>query len=244
MSKANPRALSQAVTHSLLEEIRVGKYKDAKRLPPEDELSSEFGASRSMMRECLTELERIGILNRHKGIGTLINRRIVDIPTRLDIIKGLDPLLVELGYTITSPYLNFHEGVADEEVARNLEIPVNSPVLICERVVATNDKPSLYLCDYIPISLLPKKKYIPKEMIPSIFQFLKQEAGIETNMFLTEIRAVGLPEEVAKQLNMEPNTPVLHLCETGFDFMNVPVMYTKEYLLDQVIHHMIVRKKI
>lgn len=244
MSKANPRALSQAVTHSLLEEIRVGKYKDAKRLPPEDELSSEFGASRSMMRECLTELERIGILNRHKGIGTLINRRIVDIPTRLDIIKGLDPLLVELGYTITSPYLNFHEGVADEEVARNLEIPVNSPVLICERVVATNDKPSLYLCDYVPISLLPEKKYIPKKMIPSIFQFLKQEAGIETNMFLTEIRAVGLPEEVAKQLNMEPNTPVLHLCETGFDFMNVPVMYTKEYLLDQVIHHMIVRKKI
>ncbi len=243
MSKANPRALSQAVIHNLLEEIRAGKYKNAKRLPPEDELSSEFGASRSMMRECLTELERIGILNRHKGIGTLINRRIVDIPTRLDIIKGLDLLLGELGYTITSPYLNAHQGVADEEVARNLEIPVNSPVFICERVVATNDKPSLYLCDYIPISLLPKK-YIPTEKIPSIFQFLKQEAGIETNMFLTEVRAVGLPEEVAKQLNMEPNTPVLHLCETGFDFMNVPVMYTKEYLLDQVIHHMIVRKKI
>jgi GntR family transcriptional regulator len=209
MSKVNPRALSQAVTHNLLEEIRVGKYKDAKRLPPEDELSFEFGASRSMMRECLTELERIGILNRHKGIGTLINRRIVDIPTRLDIIKGLDSLLVELGYTITSPYLNVHEGMADEEVARNLEIPVNSPVLIYERVVATNDKPSLYLCDYVPISLLPEKKYIPKRMIPSIFQFLKQEAGIETNMFLTEIRAVVFLKKLRSNLTWKTNTPVL-----------------------------------
>lgn len=244
MHRTNPRALSQAVIHNLLEEIKLGKYKDAKRLPPEDELSSEFGVSRSMMRECLTELERIGILNRHKGIGTLINRRIVDIPTRLDIIKSLDSLLVELGYTITSPYLNVHEGMADEEVARNLEIPFNSPVLICERVVATNDKPSTYLYDYVPISLLPKKKYIHKEMISSTFQFLRQEAGIETNMFLTEIRAVSLPEEVAKQLNTETNAPVLLLCETGFDFMNVPVIYSKEYLLDRVINHMIVRKKI
>jgi len=244
MTTVNPRALSQSVTHQLIDEIKTGKYSKVSRLPAEDELSREFGESRSMMRECLTELERIGIINRHKGIGTLINRRIVNIPFRLDLITGLDSLLTRLGYTTTSPFLEVSEGFANEEVAANLEIPVGSPVFIVKRVVATDGTPSLFLTDYLSKSLLAKKTYTSENMIPSIFQFLRDEAGIETNMFLTEIRAVPLPKEAADHLHMKEGEAVLLLCETGFDFKNTPVMYTQEYLVDQVIHQMIVRKKI
>ena len=244
MNTINPRALSEAVTHQLIDEIKSGRYSKTNRLPAEDLLAKEFGVSRSMMRECLTELERIGILSRHKGIGTYINRRVVNIPTRLDLITDLDTLLTGLGYETTSPYLKISTGLADKEVAENLEIAEKSPVFIIKRVIAANGKPVMFLTDYIPLAILNKTTFTDNEIDPSVFNFLLEHSGIKACMFLTEIRAVPLPEEAAHLMDMEAGAPVLLLCETGFDFKNTPVLYTREYLADQVIQQRIIRKMI
>lgn len=244
MGHINPRALSDSVTHQLIDEIKTGKYKDALRLPPEDALAKEFNVSRSMMRECLTELERVGMLNRRKGIGTLINRRIINTPTRLDLISGVDYVFAEFGYETSSPYVSISKIKADEEVAANLEIPVGAPVILMERLVSANGKPAMFLNDFISVAMLPRDDYETEEVGTSIFQFLEEEAGITTNLFLTEIRSIALPEKAARLLEMEEGAPILYLSELGFDFQNNPVLYSQEYLADRVIHQMIVRKKI
>ena len=102
----------------------------------------------------------------------------------------------------------------------------------------------MFLTDYIPLAILDKSTFSEKEIDPSVFNFLMEHAGLETSMFLTEIRAVPLPDEAAPLLDMEAGTPILLLCETGFDFKNTPVLYTREYLVDQIIQQRIIRKKI
>ena len=57
MSEGN--LLSEEITQRLLHEIREGCYANCRKLPPELTLAKEMGVSRTLIRDCLSALERI-----------------------------------------------------------------------------------------------------------------------------------------------------------------------------------------
>ena len=59
MSEGN--LLSEEITQRLLHEIREGCYANCRKLPPELTLAKEMGVSRTLIRDCLSALEREGI---------------------------------------------------------------------------------------------------------------------------------------------------------------------------------------
>ena len=64
MSEGN--LLSEEITQRLLHEIREGCYANCRKLPPELTLAKEMGVSRTLIRDCLSALEREGFLRRRK----------------------------------------------------------------------------------------------------------------------------------------------------------------------------------
>ena len=56
MSEGN--LLSEEITQRLLHEIREGCYANCRKLPPELTLAKEMGVSRTLIRDCLSALER------------------------------------------------------------------------------------------------------------------------------------------------------------------------------------------
>ena len=60
MSEGN--LLSEEITQRLLHEIREGCYANCRKLPPELTLAKEMGVSRTLIRDCLSALEREGFL--------------------------------------------------------------------------------------------------------------------------------------------------------------------------------------
>ena len=75
---------SQHTAARLLEELENGRYSGAAQLPSELELASDLGVSRTVVRDALSELERDGYLERVRGIGTLVNRDVVQLKNRMD----------------------------------------------------------------------------------------------------------------------------------------------------------------
>ena len=76
--------LRARVVAALLEELRTGRYADADRLPAEVDLAAELGVSRTVIRDALSEMERAGYIERVRGIGTVVNRTVLGLRSRLD----------------------------------------------------------------------------------------------------------------------------------------------------------------
>lgn len=97
---------SAAIARQLRLAITNGQYGYGDRLPPERQLATHFGTSRSTMREALRQLEDQNLVSRRMGSGTFVTYspqtedvRIAEITSPLQLVQvriGLEPQMVRL----------------------------------------------------------------------------------------------------------------------------------------------------
>ena len=88
-SRLGGAVISDRIVSALLEELRTGRYAQTDRLPAEVDLAAELGVSRTVIRDALSEMERAGYIERVRGIGTVVNRSVLNLRSRLDQIDYL-----------------------------------------------------------------------------------------------------------------------------------------------------------
>ena len=93
--------ISDRIVSALLEELRTGRYADADRLPAEVDLAAQLSVSRTVIRDALSEMERAGYIERVRGIGTVVNRTVLNLRSRLDQKLEYYPLIRSFGATPT-----------------------------------------------------------------------------------------------------------------------------------------------
>ena len=64
---------TEHIVSQILKEIKAGVYRVGDKLPPELEISQMLGVSRPIIREALSALRLVGILETKKGQGTYVN---------------------------------------------------------------------------------------------------------------------------------------------------------------------------
>ena len=89
--------ISNQVVAELLEQLRNGIWQDTDHLPPELELANRLNVSRTVVRDALSELERAGYIERVRGIGTVVNRTVLGLRSRLDQKLEYYPLIRSFG---------------------------------------------------------------------------------------------------------------------------------------------------
>lgn len=119
--------LSEEVTRRLLEEIRFGRYQDMKKLPPEVELAGQLGVSRTLLRDCLAILEREGFISRKHGVGTVINKHVLDVETRMDLEKEFLDMVKDAGYQAEIASVKAEKADCDRETADKLRLEPGDP---------------------------------------------------------------------------------------------------------------------
>lgn len=237
--------LSERITKLLLHEIQDGEFSEMDSLPPEVDLAERFQVSRNIIRECLARLEREGWVIRKHGVGTLINKHVVHVETRMDLNFELSQTLEMNGRRAETALVRFRREPASGTVAEQLKIPEGEEVLRVSRLIKADGKPVIYCIDYLPMSLVADESYQQADFEPPIFHFLDKFCGhatVETN--LAEVRALPVTEEVAEALEVPLTCALLFLGEVGYDLRSRPLLYSEEYFMDRAIRHMIVRKKI
>jgi DNA-binding FadR family transcriptional regulator len=80
------------LTDRLRNTLASGRFPDQGRLPPERELATEFGVSRSTLRSALGILEAEGRIWRHVGRGTFVGERpAIDAPALSAVVNQTHP---------------------------------------------------------------------------------------------------------------------------------------------------------
>lgn len=94
------------IATELRDAIESGAYGHGQRLPAERDLASHYGASRTTVREALTQLETEGMVIRKVGSGTFVNRPatgflgdIADVTSPLELMEvreAIEPHLARM----------------------------------------------------------------------------------------------------------------------------------------------------
>lgn len=228
----------------LLYEMKQGIYADADRLPPEIELAKQMGISRTLVRDCLSILEREGFINRKHGVGTVINRQVLNVLTRMDLEKEFLQMVEDAGYEAKIASCCYERIAADEQVAHQLGLKPGDEVYKTVRLITADGEPVIYCTDYISVHLIKNEIYDETLLKEPIFVFLEQECQTTVSMDVTEVSAVVADEHLSAVFHVPQGTPLLYMDEVGYEFFGSPVLYSKEYYAGGMLHHTLIRKKI
>ena len=233
---------SRSIWSVLLEDIRSGRYEE--KLPPETELAAELGISRTQLRDGLSVLEQDGFITRRRGIGTVINRHVVDVKTRLDLEVEFMTMVRLAGYESDMLLTSVEVRTDIPHIAEKLGVSVTTPVLVTSKLVTADGAPAIFCIDYISFSIIRDFSYTREDLSLPIFHFLEHFCNTEVVMDLTEVKPILADADISHKLEIPVGTPLLYLDETAYNIDNQVVMYCQEYYKDGVMEHKILRKKI
>ena len=241
MARSEKQALS--IRSRLLNEMRQGLFAAARRLPPENELCSLLGVSRTQLRDSLAQLDREGFISRCHGVGTIINRHVLDIHTRMDIEVEFMDMVREAGFTPEARFLGAAVQPADPEVAEKLQVEEGAPCLHIGKLVTADGRGAIYCQDIIDCEKIRDNSYSDQVFVQPVFYFLQRFCGLIPMMDVTSIRAVAADEKLGEILGVTKGEPLLYMDEVDYDRDGGPILYARQYYVDGIIQHSLVRKK-
>lgn len=209
------------ISNELKEEIQNGGFKDNDKLPPLSELTEIMSVSRSTIREAIGILERDGLVKRMQGIGTLITRSQINGMERL---KSFTESIAEQNMEPGTSYRNLRWERADRTLADILDIEKGTKVAVIERTRTGDGQPMIYSIDKLPTTVIPEN-FTLDDLKESLFTYLRDCCGVEPEFSQLDVRAAGVEENIAEQLELKPGAPVLSAEETYFNIKMEPILY-------------------
>ena len=234
---------SKSIRAQLLRDMKSGEYADCERLPRESVLAEKLGISRTQLRDILASLEREGFITRRHGVGTIINRHVLNAQTRMDIEVEFLDMIRQSGFQPAVAYVHVSDDTADETVSRQLQIPQGTPVIRVARLCTADGRPAIY-CEDVVEKSLAKGSYTIKDLKLPIFHFLQQFCGVYPYMDLTDLKPIVADEALSEIFQIQPGTPLLQMDEVDFDIDGKPVFCSSEYFADGFFRHTVMRKKL
>jgi GntR family transcriptional regulator len=240
-ARASRKTLTDAVHEELRDAILRGAYRPGSQLPTEAELGNMLGASRTVVREALRILEDDGLIFRRHGVGTFVRKH--PILKNLNVNYGITEMIQLAGLHPGTSYISAGREDATEEIAVQLDVPVNSSVITLERVRTANDKPVVYSLDTFAESLLRGAEFDPNRLLSeSIYSILENQFGHTIDYGVARILPAKAPEHIAKHLALPADSMVLYLLQTDYSALDQPLLYSREYHLPDAFDFMIWRR--
>lgn len=221
--------ISTRLMNRLLAEMRSGEFSDSRRLPSEVELAEKFKVSRSVVRDALAGLEREGFVERGRGIGTLVQRNVVNMVNRMDIKYEYNDLVRGMGARPSADRVRLYEEPVEAEVAARLRLAPGSAVIVCEKRILADGKPVIYSIDHLPVGLFDKVDYKVLDWSRPIFDILEEELGIVVDSDLTALSATNGTPQVRQMLQAEEGEALLLMDEVGYYRLSSPILHSYGY---------------
>jgi GntR family transcriptional regulator len=236
-------SLALQVKDYLLNEMCTGRYSGTEKLPPEETLASDLGVSRVTLRHALISLEKEGFVQRRQGIGTLVNRRILQLHARLDVAREFSELIRSHGLEPEARLTGYRHISAGADLALRLQIPPEEVGLQIEKLWLGNGQPLIYCINWVPSSLF-KSIPQPADLTEPVFELLGAFCREEVAYQITEVTPQLVDTSLAEHLNLSPGTPLLAFDQVGFNRKDQPILYSKVFHRPDVFRFAVVRSRI
>ncbi|GMQ94304.1 MAG: GntR family transcriptional regulator [Acidimicrobiia bacterium] len=240
MITRNPSLTDQVKAH--IKERITSEGFDGGRIPPETELASDLGVSRTTVRDALSRLEHEGTIYRRQGAGTFVSEQGLQIKSRLEDIWSYEQVLEDHGYEPSVRVLAETEMVADSATVEALDLADGDTVLVVEKLFLEDEDPVMLTVNRIPTGIFSDSEYADDEARP-VYEFIERHCDRTLNYYLSEIIPVSLDADTATRLGVEPGTLAISFDEIGFDQNNEPIVRGTSYFRDDLIRFRLIRRR-
>ncbi|WP_153720757.1 GntR family transcriptional regulator [Sporosarcina cascadiensis] len=227
-------ALYLQIKDILIDRIQSGAWKTNKLIPTEQDLISEFGVSRTTIRQAINVLVQNGLLEKKQGRGTIVKPQ--QLVGNLGQLKGFAEEVMERGSVPRSNLIRAEFKTDLYYESEMLQVPADSPVLLIERIRFSDD---------IPVAL--ERSCWPEEIGRILMKYDLNEAKyyeiLENNqIYLNKanerITALNATIPEADLLAIRPGEALLEMTRLSYGLNDHPMEYTKtKYRNDQYHYH-------
>jgi len=203
LDKNLPVPLYHQLQNVLKVAIESGRWRAKERLPSEQELAKRFRVSKITVRQALEELARLDYIRREQGRGTFVAPRKFDEGPRE--LTSFTEEMRRHSLVAASRILAQFEAEADARVARALNLPVKSPVLVVKRLRLAGADPLAVQTAHLPAALVPGLK-ITEGM--SLYEVLQNRYHLYPARARETYLAAVADGATARQLNIRAGAPV------------------------------------
>lgn len=217
------------IKEDIVEDILSGVYEPGDMIPKQSDYAEKYGVSRLTVRKAIDDLVQKGILQTEKGKGTFV-REIAKKAYSYRRLAGFSSNVVSSEIKVHSKVVSIQELKADRPLAKYLQIPVDSEVVLIERLRYSNNH-----CVSFQKSYLPKKRVeginFAEEQLEenSLYAVLRKRAGIELSYLDERFRAIRANEEISEHFHIEEGDPILYVKRIAYDSEHIPIEFCKNY---------------
>ena len=227
----------------LIREMRSGTWANAAQLPRESELANIMGISRTQLRDILAVLECEGFITRRHGVGTLINRHVLRLPVRIDMEQEFMDMIHAGGHTPSVAFTKAQEHHATAEEADKLRLQPGTNLMCIQKLCAADKRPAIYCEDLFDASLL-RSPITEQALRAPVFQLLQDNCRLNCFMDIAQLKPMVATEELAEILQIAPGTPVMYIEEVDYDVDGNPILFSRQYFVNDYFQYNIIRKRL
>jgi DNA-binding GntR family transcriptional regulator len=196
------------VFRTLERRMRDHRYKQGERLPSEDDLCREFGASRITIRQAVGRLVDLGLVTRRRGSGTFVSARQEERPPEtVKFTAALEDLFAQVE-TVSTKSAQITEEHPPLDVRNLLGLDEAALVAVVRRVRAFRDQVFSLTTNYLPRHLRAKLSESDLYRYP-LLQLLEERLRVDFRYADQLMEARLADEDVARMLGIRFGDPVL-----------------------------------
>jgi len=234
---------AKEVELKLLDLIEKGEWNDG-RLPSETDLASQFQVSRVTIREALSSLAGMGVVQRKHGLGTFISKDwfggSAGIQTRLDEPFELGAMITQSGFDMTISVVSFNYGKTTERSARLLNISPEDETFTVHKIFMADGMPAISVQNIVPLNLSDDKSpaeirglISPEEQI---YLQVEKLFNRQTSYLISDVKPMLVTEDLTKYLDRPVGSPILYLEEAAYSQDGQPLWVALEHHVPGIIN--------
>ena len=240
-ARVEKKTLTEIAEQELRQAIARGTFRPGTQLPTEAELCQMLGVSRTVVREALRVLEEDGLVARRHGVGTFVRDR--PILKNLNFNFGITEMIESAGSISGTSHLAIRSETADREIAEQLRVAPDTPVVTVERVRTADGRPVVYSLDTLPEAVLRRAEVDPQLFLTqSIYNILQTSLGQVIEYGIARLLPMIAPDFVAEKLELPPSALALYIVQTDYSPEDQPVVYSREYHLPDAFDFIVWRR--
>jgi GntR family transcriptional regulator len=210
----------QRILGVIRKRIEAGELLPGDAVASERELARAHRVSLMTARHALASLEREGLVQRRRGVGTFVAPPKIHFNKLMSYTEQMAGRgLRTRSVVVSCSPLNF-----DEDIAKRLLLPSSAPLLMLERVRQAADSPVALEACYFSAEEFPG---ISKDSLEnkSLFTTLEHEYGVELTHADEEVDATTADGRVAELLDVPRGTPLLRIHQLIYATEGKPALY-------------------
>ena len=209
---------------ALIDQIEAKRWQPGDQLPPEQELCSLFGVSRTVVRQALQQLEFEGMVVRERGRGTFVAEPKISSTSLVHSLMGFYEDMDKRGIEMVSDMLEQNMQPAGSHVAAYLDLESVTPVIKLHRLRSIESEPIVLVTSYLPYDLCPE--VLNEDFTQqSLYLYLEEACGLKVARGRRRIEAVAANRTEAELLQIAEGAPLIKMESVSYLRDGTPIEY-------------------